>query len=412
MDYLVSNSNKYELESFKSVDSLKEVTEVDANSIILLHSFQEDSYQASLLLSDIYRTKGANKFIYINENPLEGVKVLVDSLRGVVEEDESLLEDKDEIEGLVELVKEDSLSVALGEQENEHSSFKVLTEFLTKFAEGDESLNDDLYLAVVNRAVSNISKDMKLRDEKIDLMGKGVIATYNNTTKVINSLQAESEKMKNTLLEIEQDREYAKASRNRLGSLTYYPSITYTGNTPLVVFKEISACRYLTSMVLAYMNHLKTVKNKRVRLIVVTGKQELLRKRYEGFYELTPQSIRRSDAITRDIAFTSTPLRDMMLHMTKQSDEVILVLDRTYEKDPIFTGKSKVIYGVTSLREVHAHNLKQEDCIMSLRGTKRMLMRLTHIGEYPTDKESRLDRYEKSFYKDFNAIDDYLGIRK
>ncbi|MRB31201.1 hypothetical protein GH891_32080, partial [Bacillus thuringiensis] len=87
MNYLVSTSNEYDLENYTKVDSLQAVIEADANSIILLHSFQEDSYKASLMLSNLYSTKGVNKFIYINNSPYEDVRVLIDSFKGVVEED-------------------------------------------------------------------------------------------------------------------------------------------------------------------------------------------------------------------------------------------------------------------------------------------------------------------------------------
>ena len=174
MNYLVSTSNEYDLENYTKVDSLQAVIEADANSIILLHSFQEDSYKASLMLSNLYSTKGVNKFIYINNSPYEDVRVLIDSFKGVVEEDESLLEDEDEIAGLVEILKEDSLEIAI-ETENQNSPFNVLTEFVSKLSEGDESLNDPLYLDVVNRALTSVNRDMKLQEERISLMGKGVI---------------------------------------------------------------------------------------------------------------------------------------------------------------------------------------------------------------------------------------------
>lgn len=412
MNYLVSTSNEYDLENYTKVDSLQAVIEADANSIIILHSFQEDSYKASLMLSNLYSTKGVNKFIYINNSPYEDVRVLIDSFKGVVEEDESLLEDEDEIAGLVEILKEDSLEIAIGETENQNSPFNVLTEFVSKLSEGDESLNDPLYLDVVNRALTSVNRDMKLQEERISLMGKGVIETYNNTTKTINNLQVKAEEMKNKLLEIEHDKKYSGASRNRASNLSFYPPIIYTGNIPLIVFKEMSACRYLTSMVLAYKNHLETIKNKRVRLIVVSGKQELTKRRYEGFFELTLQSMKSEYAITKDVAFTTTPLRDMMLEMTKKSDEVILILDRTYEKDPIFTNKAKVIHCVTSIGELRKYNLKSEESIISIRGLKNSLMRLTHIDRYPEGVENRLDRYEKTFYESFNRIDEFVGITR
>ncbi|MGF2716096.1 hypothetical protein ACQUY5_28345 [Bacillus cereus] len=412
MNYLVSTNNEYELSNYKKVASVQEVTEANANSIILLHSFQEESYKASLMLSNLYSTKGVNKFIYINESPFENVKVLIDSLKGVVEEDESLLQDEDEIEGLVEVLKEDSLEIAVGETDNQNSPFKVLNEFVSKLTDGDESLNDPLYLDVVNRALSSINRDMELQEERISLMGKGVIESYNNTRETINILQGKAEEVKNQLLEIKHEKKYGNANRNRASNLSFYPPIIYTGSTPLIVFKEMSACRYLTSMVLAYKNHLETVKNKRVRLIVVTGKQELLRERYEGFFELTVQTMKTEQAIVRDVAFTTTPLKDLMTYMTQRHDEVILILDRTYEKEPIFTNKSKVIPCVASLGELRKYNLNHEECIMSLRGMKNTLMRLTHLDKYPTGRENRLDRYEREFYNDFNRIDDYLGIRK
>ena len=406
MDYLVSVSTDFNIEGYKRVSSLDEVVVADASSVIVIHSFHEDEYKGSLAITDLYRKRGIHKFIYITSDPLDSVRMLVESIGGVFEDDEYLLTDKDEIDVLVSLIDQNSLEVIENNMPSVHTGFEVMNDFLVKFESGDSSLNDPLYLEVVNRAVGEIRQQVRLQEEKTELMGRGVIETYENTLDVINKLYKEAEDIRQKLDEV--DRSSKEIKLGRVEPLNYYPPITYAGNTPLVVFKEISSCRYLTSFVLAYANHLQTVKSMRVRVLIVTGKQPLVKNRYSSMFELTKDNYQTGQAIIETVAYTSTPIKSLILHLTKQSDEIILVVDRTYEKEPIVKGKATILYGVSGRGEVLRENLDVSKCIFSMRGLKGSLATITHIVNFPEDVDNRLNKYEIELNSDFNRLDELL----
>lgn len=408
MDYLVTTNSDLSIEGYKSVNSLSEIITADSSSVIVLHSFTEDEYKASLTLTDLYRKRGIYKFIYINEFPLDGVGVLIDSFGGVLETDETLLEDVDELDMLISLVDTDKLEVLEGGLPSINTGFEVMNDFLVKFKEGDSSLSDPLYLDVVNRAVNEISMKVRLQDERQELMGRNVIETYENTLKVINQLYSEVDEMKEKLAEVETSSKDRKVGM--IEPLSYYPPITYAGNVPVVVFKEISACRYLSSFVLAYSNHLQTVKNKRVKVIIVVGKQALVKNRYKDILEVTKDNYTTGESLLATVCYTTTPVKNLLLHFTKQSDELVIILDRTYEKDPIMRGKATVLYGVSSLSEIKREGLDVSKCIASIRRVGNSLATIKHISSFPTNVDSKLDTYERNFNEDFSIMDDYLNI--
>jgi hypothetical protein len=409
VDYLVSTSEELNLEGYKKVESLDDVVMADETSVIIIHSFKEDVYKGSLLITDLYRKRGVSKFIYINAKPSDRIRVLIESINGIVEDDEYLLADKDEMHDLVALLEDNNLEVIESTLPSINTGFEVMNEFLTRFEKGDPSLTDPLYLEVVNRAVNDIRKQVSLQEERTELMGRGVIETYENTLEVINSLKKQAEQLREQLDEIESTR---GIRLGKVETLSYYPPITYAGSTPLVVFKEITACRYLTSFVLAYANHLQTVRSKRVRVIIVVGKQPLIKNKYKNMFELTKDNYKSGEAIIQTVAYTTTPIKVLMLHMTKQSDELVIVLDRTYEKDPIIKGRAKVFYGVSSLSEIERENLDVTKCICSIRAISNALVTIKHISNFPIDVDSRLDKYERNFHEDFNRLDEILEMNK
>lgn len=411
MDYLVSTNQELSLDGYNRVSSLKEVVVVDSTSIIILNSFTEDEYRASLEITDLFRKRGVSKFIYITSTPLDSIRVLVESINGVFESDEELLEDIDEVTELKNYLEDNMLEVVESKVPEINSGFEVMHDFITKFEQGDSSLNDPLYLEVVNRAVNDIRKKVTLQEDRTSIMGKSVIDVYENTSDLIKKLHKDSEEMKIKIAEIEDSSRVVKLGR--VETLNYYPPIMYAGNTPLVVFKEITSCRYFSNFVLAYKNHLETVRNKRVRLIFIVGKQPNIKNKYNKMFELTKDNYQSANAITNTVSYTTTPLKIIIQHMTRQSDEIILIVDRTYEKDSIIKGKAKVFYGVSSLNEVKREGLEESKCIFSSRGTDNALATISHIqGGFPEGQDNRFAVYERTFNKDFNRIDDILNVFK
>lgn len=409
MDYLVTLNKDLSLEGYASVSSLDKVSIVDETTVVLLNSFEEDSYNASLKITDLNNSLGVTNFIYISETPVDTVKVLVESLKGVWEEDESLLSDIDEITDLVSVFKGEStaLTVTTENELQSDSSFHLLVEFLEKFETGDDSLDDPFYLEVVNRAVRNIKNQVQIQNEREGQLSKGVIETYQSTLEVINQLRHESADLKRKVEEIETTRSFKMGA---IEHLSYYPPVSYQGSTPMAVFKELSACRYLTSYVLAYANHLRTVRSKRVKVIIIIGKQETVRTKYENMFELTKDSYKTGKAILSNTTYTSTPIKSMINHVTNQSDEVILVIDRTYDKSPIITGKTKLYYGVSSFNEIRSHKLDKSKCILTMREVRGVLATIKHIPGFPSEEDNRLDKYERTFNESFNKLDKDLIV--
>lgn len=408
MNYLVSTNDELNLEGFTRVSKFSDVIVASSTSIILVNSFEEDEYKASLAITELYRKRGIYKFIYISSTPSDSIRILIESINGVFDDDEYLLTDIDEIKALVDLIEDNKLEVVESNLPSVSTGFEVMDDFLKKFEDGDSALNDPLYLEVVNRAVSDIRKQVRLQEERTELMGKGVIETYNNTLDTINMLHKEAESLRTKIEEIESSSKGFKIGR--VESLTYYPPITYAGSTPLAVFKEVTACRYLTSFVLAYAHHLQTVRSKRVRVIIVVGKQPLIKNKYKDMFELTSENYKSGKAILETVSYTVTPIKALMMYMTKQSDELVIVLDRTYEKEPIVKGKAKIFYGVSSFSEIKRENLDVSRCICSIRAIKGSLATIKHIQNFPNELDNRLDRYERNFNTDFNKLDSILEM--
>lgn len=411
MKVIVSTKLEDIYDNFVLTDSLKKVREMPGVTTLILNDCVEGEFDIGVFISEFHKS-GIGQFIYINENPSTTVKMVIKGVNGYYVEDEFYLQDEEELMSLLEELgldeNSDNYSLA-------SSNIKVVSDFIQAFARGEDKIKAPLYLEQVSSAVNELVEINHNQELQITAMGTSALEVFEKASSIIKTLDTQRRTIEKQLQELEDSQNSTPSRVNLSNSLMFWQPYRYVGNTKILLIRELSACRYLTSFTLGYLHHLHYEMNKRVKLVICRQKAQGLALRYnhEMFTFINSDNANMSSLYDSEIIVTDSPKKEIMKDLLSKPCDLIIVLDRLFGNMDIVSGKiTAKVNAISGRGDLQRFHVKAEDCIFSVTGVKNSFCNLFTIKDFPDEVDARYAYYNQTFAESYKKFDKKVGIIK
>ena len=201
-----------------------------------------------------------------------------------------------------------------------------------------------------------------------------------------------------------------------LAGTNNYPVYNYSGSAKVLVVKEHSPCRYLTSFLYAFAERQEKVNNIKTKLIVVSSKNYMTELRYKGaFDEANPTTIvqSRGRLMTSTKVYTTTPTAAVMdFLMQSLGYDLYVILDRTDKKEECVAGRGiKTVHAVSNLNHMRALKLEVKNTIVNDLGVQGQLGVLAMINNIGTKNDERIAKIQQGMDITVTLLENILGLQ-
>lgn len=400
-------------ESYTNIEEFINSNVVDVG-YLFLHSTDKSSdfYDEALKLTKYVEENEQVKLVHIGGSEAgEDFKVFVNSLgKGILVENDFYLDNGEDfqffMENIDDLIQNDVTESAL-----------VFYDKLLNIIDTSGVELPILERRKIRRLVDSWQKTttdlVVLRDNALAVVQEA----FSKSSKRLEESQADIDNIKEQLDQLYQKEQAGGLSlaQVKLGQSvgSFAPYRVGVSNTAILVVKEYTPCRYLTSFLLGYIKHLEVKKALLARLLVVVDGKPLTVDRYSSaLYRLTQGNYKGSSAMRENLSFTSEPYRELLDETLKRNDAVLVVLDRTYERDSIYKGTVMQVDAVGSVKDVDLFGLEVGNCILPITDVEGSRVILKHILNYPQNVDARYGKYLQMYSDVYAQLDSDLGIDK
>lgn len=400
------------------VDSLikvKDLLQSGEISVLVIHSFSEPIFEAGLFIADIQKISTA-KIVYINESPEPMLTMPVQGVNGYVAKDEFYLDDEDELLALLD-------ELGLGDENNSTAlattnSVAIIKDFIEAFSRNESRIQAPIYLQQVDAALTELANTTKQQELQITTMGTSAIEVFQRASDIITKLNEQKNMIVEKLKELEVSQPVQPTRPPLSGGVLSYPTVKYMGQNNVLLIREYSHCKYLTSMVLAYAYYLHYERNKRVKVVFVVGKNAGIAKKYNDFASITQASVSSAQSLMeQEVVMINIPKGDLMLQLAKMPSDVTIIVDRLYGNNDIITGRVKKLSAVSGYSDISRYRdfgCDIKNSIFSIVNHAKVgsFGYIPHIKSYPAERDARLAMYSQNCHDLFEKIDNYIGLIK
>ena len=250
---------------------------------------------------------------------------------------------------------------------------------------------------------------------QITAMGTSALEVFEKASSIIKTLDTQRRTIEKQLQELEDSQNSTPSRVNLSNSLMFWQPYRYVGNTKILLIRELSACRYLTSFTLGYLHHLHYEMNKRVKLVICRQKAQGLALRYnhEMFTFINSDNANMSSLYDSEIIVTDSPKKEIMKDLLSKPCDLIIVLDRLFGNMDIVSGKiTAKVNAISGRGDLQRFHVKAEDCIFSVTGVKNSFCNLFTIKDFPDEVDARYAYYNQTFAESYKKFDKKVGIIK
>lgn len=397
--------------NYKVVPSLKDAKQiVDKKGCkVILHHTSESDATASLSIVALNR----NLVAYISDKPSPALSMSVNGIGACVIEDEFYFDDESELDYCIQELDDggDLVESPLSTLENNMS---IIQNFVKAFKSGDSVIQTDFYMNSVEQAIEDVTRCIKETDVQVRSTNDSIISILREVRGIIDNINNSRLELESKLSELEQTLSTERVRQPVLPSafqnaVSIFPPVKYLGTAKVLHVCEVSPCRFLTSFLLGYYYHLKLVKEKKVKLIVIHQKNKRSNLRYTSFTRVMPQTLHETDLVLSPMVVTDTPKLDVINKLTRLGDDVIIVLDRLYG-DNILEGQIETLYAVSGLADIERFKLNVNRCIFTEVTPKESFLCIPRIKQYDRNPSTRQAQYHQHCADKYVKIDEMLGI--
>lgn len=408
MKVIVSTELKDDFNNFVVVDSFKKVRDLQGVTVLIIHRYKESDFDAGVFIST-FHNNGINKFVYINENPSSTFLMVLKGVDGYYFEDEFYFEDEEELLSLLDDISEE-------EKEEEVTTLAspaldVVNDFVQSFARGDERIKAPLYLEQVSSAVNELSEITHQQELQLSTMGSSALEVFEKASAIIKNMDMQRKNIEKKLEELEYSQANAVSTKPSFGNnVMFFSPYKYLGNSKVLLIREYSPCRYLTSFVLGYLHHLHYELNRRPKLVFVHQKGHGVSLKYSDFPAITQESMNLASLYDGEIIATNNPKKEVLKDLLLKPNDVIVVVDRLYGSQDIVTGRVIKVNACGSRGDIVRYNLKPENTIFSVTSQPKQLFSLPVIKQFPIEVDARYATYSQVMGKNYKILDNKLGL--
>lgn len=412
MRVVVTTNTNRQYSNYRVLKTLHDVTKLSEVEYVIVNTYSDADISLGSIVSEL-RKKFNCHFFYITAEPRAVMQLLLNGVSGIYLEDEFYLDDEVELDCLIDSYQNDCTDLVVSDTQ---SNLTIVKNFMTAYARGEECCSLPYYISQTNYALAELEAESMRKDLQIKEMGTSALEVFERASGYIAQLEKSSKLASQQLAELTRRTE---TPRSRFGGITYFPTVKY--NPPptkkVIVVKEYSPCRYLTSFLLSYMNYLKIMRNKRVKLIFTVQKGVLIYTKYSSdiFTFISQESIGKTNLYENEIIATNVPMSNSLINMVSSgSYDVIIVVDRLYGEVILQGNNIKQISAVSGETDLKRYNLNPRNCIFSHITYPNELVHIPTIKGYPpaTARDRRVAIYSQicNQLDLYTKLDNYLDI--
>lgn len=416
MKVIVSDKYGKNFSNFVVVDTVEKVQHLKGVTTLIINSTKESDFNIGVYISELHKN-GINQFVYINSDPSMTVRMIIKGVNGFFFEDEFYLEDEEELLSLLEEIGMQEKSEEPDEETAlSTTSLQVVNDFIESFARGEERIKAPLYLEQVNQAVNQLSNLTHQQQLQINQMGMSAMGIFQKASTLVRNINDMNKKLEEQMKALQESENRGNGANNRpmlSSSISYFPTVRYTGGKKILVIKEYSPCRYLVSFLLAYKHHLHYVLNKRVKFVIVTGKITGFSTKYSDFTTSISDSSLSMQSLfdSEDLLFQS-PKKEVFKELFSRECDIIIVLDKMYSNLCILDGRVTRLNAISGESDIARFKLNPSETIFSTVKYEKGLFTIPTIKGYPKEKDGRLSAYNQICPEHFKILDNKLELLK
>lgn len=407
MKVIVSKTLEDSFTEFVVTDSLKKVIDFTGVTTLIIQSCIESDFDAGVFIGDL-KKKGVDLFLYISSNPSAVLQMVIKGVDGYYYEDEFYFDDEEELQVLISDIEEERQ-----EASNNTSAFEavatpalnIISTFMKGYVAGDKLVQTPMFLEQTNSAIADLTNVFRQQELELQTMGNSALEVFEKASAIIRNMNEQKKAIEKQLEQLEHVTANSTTNRPAFGnSVLFFSPYKYIGNSRVLVLKEYSPTRYLTSFVLGFTHYLHYVLNKRVKVIFCIQKGYYTGKRYEEFTSIDETTKSMMSLYDNEIIVTNSPKKEVMKELLSKPQDVVIVVDRLYGKEAIVTGRCTTLNVVSARSDIQRFGLKVQDTITSVTRIPDCFACISLIRNYMTEKDARLAAYNQVFEKDFRKI--------
>jgi len=334
--------------------------------------------------------------------------MVIKGVDGYYYEDEFYFDDEEELQVLISDIEEERQ-----EASNNTSAFEavatpalnIISTFMKGYVAGDKLVQTPLFLEQTNSAIADLTNVFRQQELELQTMGNSALEVFEKASAIIRNMNEQKKAIEKQLEQLEHVTANSTANRPAFGnSVLFFSPYKYIGNSRVLVLKEYSPTRYLTSFVVGFAHYLHYVLNKRIKVIFCVQKGYCTGKRYEEFTSIDETTKSMMSLYDNEIIVTNSPKKEVMKELLSKPQDVVIVVDRLYGKEAIVTGRCTTLNVVSARSDIQRFGLKVQDTITSVTRIPDCFACISLIRNYMTEKDARLAAYNQVFEKDFRKI--------
>lgn len=401
-DYVITTKD-INLGNVKVVRSVKDVVTVTKSSFVVFESSDDLLEDAVSFLVGVVKRVLNTHLVYIASNPVPLIEEVIKGLGSQSLRDDSYLDDLNSYSELIDYLEKGDTS--LDEDEDISSEISVLDSFVSEQVENlspiQRNMVQDSYDKVVGTLDEMTSKDV-LREQLVNFAH----VSRERVVSLEQDLKLKEKEVANL----------APRGGGFLAGTNNYPVYNYSGSAKVLVVKEHSPCRYLTSFLYAFAERQEKVNNIKTKLIVVSSKNYMTELRYKGaFDEANPTTIvqSRGRLMTSTKVYTTTPTAAVMdFLMQSLGYDLYVILDRTDKKEECVAGRGiKTVHAVSNLNHMRALKLEVKNTIVNDLGVQGQLGVLAMINNIGTKNDERIAKIQQGMDITITLLENILGLQ-
>ena len=404
---IVSKTLDDKFKNFTVVREFKHVKSLDMDkiSVLIIYDFPGTDFDAGVFISDFYKA-GIKTFVYISKDPNVTVKMAINGVSGFVFDDDFYFDDEEELEDLID---------SLGIEEDESladTSAAIVGDFIQSFARGDEKIKAPLYLEQVTEAVNELSKSVNQKDYQIAVMGESAIDIFSRASDIIRTMSANKTKLETQLKDLQRIQSSANNIKPTFNNnVQFFPQVQYMRTPKLLLIREYTPCRYLTSFLLMYNQYVHYRLNKRTKFVILYKNCFCESRRYrDEFAKISNETYKMDSLYDKELIAINAPKKEVMNKLFDKQIDLFIVLDRMYENEDMISGRIKKLNAVSGIGDTAVFNIKPEQTIMSITDEENSFCVLKSLANYPKDFDAQVTVYFQSYQNFFKKMDKFIGF--
>lgn len=344
---------------------------------------------------------GIHQVAYVTDNPVQIIDELMKSINAYRAHLPESIETPENISALMRAMVDEDKS---DDQETLVENLELLTDYVNSKVESEPKVKRRLITSSLRTIVSALDDTVfsdRLRRQIQDMIVSFIMNT-NNLQREISKLEKEIVNLKASTM----------SGANGISSFQQY---TYVGNARVLLIKEHTPTRYLTSFLISFINYLSDVASVKSKLIIIDNNSDNLDIRYEGIKKADFETIRKEVATLTlsPVVYTATPNKSVLDTLFESVGvELFVVLDRTQKSINAVTGRSiKVANAVSSKSKMRKLNLNANETIVNDQADVSQLGMISLVESYPKMEDARILTLQQAFSNVMKNLAEYSGVK-